>query len=289
MQKLIIKIPGMDCPSEEKLIRMALENLDQIEHLDFDLQSRTLVAYHGNNSKEILDKLESLNFGAKEVSSSELSEDEKNDLNLLIDNSKLNEKSEAKVLWILLSLNGLMFGAELVYGFIAQSAGLIADAMDMFADAGVYGVSLYAVGKSASLKRTAAKVSGYAQLILASLALIETVRRFILGSSPGPLSMIYVSLVALLINVICLILITRQKSDGVHMRASAIFSANDVIVNLGVIAAAILVYYLESPIPDLIVGIIISIVVLKGSLKILKISNENLKGEYINGSSSQSS
>jgi len=275
MHKLIIKIPGMDCPSEEKLIRMTFENLDQIEHLDFNLQSRTLVVYHENDSNEILDKLEPLNFGAKKVSSSELSKYDKDDLNLQIENSKLNEKSEAKVLWILLSLNGFMFAAELVYGFIAQSAGLIADAMDMFADAGVYGVCLYAVGRSASLKRTAAKVSGYAQLILASLALVETIRRFILGSSPEPLSMIYVSLVALLVNVICLILITRQKSDGVHMRASAIFSANDVIVNLGVIAAAILVHYLASPIPDLIVGIIISIVVLKGSLTILKIANES--------------
>jgi len=275
MHKLIIKIPGMDCPSEEKLIRMTFENLDQIEHLDFNLQSRTLVVYHENDSNEILDKLEPLNFGAKKVSSSELSKYDKDDLNLQIENSKLNEKSEAKVLWILLSLNGFMFAAELVYGFIAQSAGLIADAMDMFADAGVYGVSLYAVGRSASLKRTAAKVSGYAQFILASLALVETIRRFILGSSPEPLSMIYVSLVALLVNVICLILITRQKSDGVHMRASAIFSANDVIVNLGVIAAAILVHYLASPIPDLIVGIIISIVVLKGSLTILKIANES--------------
>ncbi|MDZ4084621.1 MAG: cation transporter, partial [Bdellovibrionales bacterium] len=59
-----------------------------------------------------------------------------------------------------LAINGTMFVAELAFGIFAQSTGLIADSLDMLADALVYGISLYAVGKAAAAKDNAARVSG---------------------------------------------------------------------------------------------------------------------------------
>jgi len=53
------------------------------------------------------------------------------------------------------------------------------------------------------------------------------------------------------------------------MTASYIFSANDVIANLGVIAAGVLVAWTASPYPDLIIGTIIGLVVLSGARRIL--------------------
>ena len=44
-----------------------------------------------------------------------------------------------------------------------------------------------------------------------------------------------------------------HKESGAHMKASYIFSANDVIVNLGVIVAGILVAMTGSRYPDLII------------------------------------
>jgi len=167
-----------------------------------------------------------------------------------------------------------MFVAELTLGWVAQSTGLIADSLDMLADATVYGLSLYAVGKGVLQQAKAARVSGYLQIILGLGVLFEVVRRMVFGSEPQSTLIVVVGAFALLANVICLILISKHKDGGVHMRASWIFSTNDVIANLGVIISGVLVAIVGSRYPDLIVGTIISIVVIRGGIKILKDANE---------------
>src|SRR5690606_8126400 len=135
--------------------------------------------------------------------------------------------------------NGFMFILEMVLGLIAQSAGLISDSLDMFADSAVYGVSLYAVGKALSLKQKAARISGYMQIVLAVFAFGEVLRRFIYGSDPESSFMIGVAALALIANISCLMLIYKHREGEVHMKASWIFSTNDVLANLGVILAGI--------------------------------------------------
>ena len=272
VQKSTFDIPKMDCPSEEKLIRVALADLKEIEHLNFDLQNRRLDVFHESEPQRILQKLIPLNFGAIHKESKGLTELEES--LILAEKAKASgkEKEESKVLWILLAINGAMFVGEIILGFIAQSTGLIADAMDMFADAAVYGVSLYAVGKAVSLQKKAARMSGYMQIALALFALAEVIRRFVFGSEPEAGYMMWVSAVALVANVTCLVLISRHREAGVHMKASYIFSANDVIANMGVILAGILVCFLKSPIPDLVIGLLIATVVFRGGLSILKIT-----------------
>ena len=56
-------IPKMDCPSEENMIRLKLDGLDDIRKLDFNLDSRTLYIMHSGDSQEITDRLEMLNLG----------------------------------------------------------------------------------------------------------------------------------------------------------------------------------------------------------------------------------
>ncbi len=274
MRKTVFTVPKMDCPSEEKLIRLALADMKEVDLLQFDLAGRKLTVFHETEPVLLLRKLAPLNFGAEIHGTSHMSELE--ETLLLTEKAKAsgNEKAEIKVLWILLAINAVMFVAEIAWGLISQSTGLIADAMDMFADAAVYGISLYAVGKVLSLQRKAARFSGYAQLALALFALAEVIRRFAFGSDPEPSYMMVVSLVALIANAICLVLINKHRSGGVHMKASAIFSANDVIANCGVILAGALVSWTGSRIPDLVIGFVIAAVVFRGSLAILKISRE---------------
>lgn len=184
------------------------------------------------------------------------------------------DKLEKKTLIVLLSINAVMFVAESVLGWLAQSTGLIADSLDMFADAAVYAISLYAVGKGVLRQAKAARISGLLQVALGSGALFEVFRRSAFGSEPQSTLMLSVGAVALLANIICLVLISRHKEGGVHMRASWIFSANDVIANLGVIVSGVLVATMGSRFPDLIVGAIISIVVIRGGLRILRDARE---------------
>ncbi|WP_166267593.1 cation transporter [Marinobacter caseinilyticus] len=177
---------------------------------------------------------------------------------------------EKKTLMILLAINGCMFVAELIFGWLAQSAGLIADSLDMLADATVYGLSLYAVGKGVLRKARAAQVSGVLQIILGLGVLFEVIRRLMFGSEPLSTVIVLVGAVALLANITCLVLLSKHKEGEVHMRASWIFSTNDVIANLGIIVSGVLVAVFDSRFPDLILGAIIAAIVIRGGMTILK-------------------
>ena len=82
------------------------------------------------------------------------------------------------------------------------------------------------------------------------------------------------SILALAGNIISLWLINKANSSEPHMQASAIFTSNDIIVNSGVILAGVLVYFLDSKWPDLIIGAIVFSFVLKGAIRILKLSKD---------------
>ena len=64
-KRTLIAIPGMDCPSEERLVRMALDGLDGVLDLRFDLQARTLSVTHRGEPGPVLAKLEPLGLGAR--------------------------------------------------------------------------------------------------------------------------------------------------------------------------------------------------------------------------------
>ncbi|MFW2438126.1 MAG: cation transporter [Arenicellales bacterium] len=182
---------------------------------------------------------------------------------------EIKDKSESRVLLILLAINGFMFFVEFSIGWWSQSTALIADALDMLADAMVYGVGLYAVGKAMSIKLRAATISGWLQIFLGLLVLADILRRFIYGSEPVSELMMAIGFVALIANVTCLVLISKHRNGEVHMRASWIFSKNDVIANVGVIIAGGLVALTSSRYPDLIIGLIVAMVVIRGGVHIL--------------------
>ncbi|HCB01968.1 MAG TPA: cation transporter, partial [Anaerolineae bacterium] len=145
--------------------------------------------------------------------------------------------------------------------------------LDMLADAIVYGLSLIAVGAAFARKKTVAKMSGYFQLFLALLGFFEVIRRFIgLEILPDFRTMIAVSFLALIANSVCLYLLQKSKNREVHIKATMIFTSNDVIINLGVIAAGFLVNWLKSGIPDLLIGAIVFVVVTRGAFKILSLA-----------------
>ena len=180
-----------------------------------------------------------------------------------------SNRGEHRTLIAVLVINALMFVLEFGFGVVAQSTGLISDSLDMFADASVYAISLYAVGRSAALKARAAALSGFSQILLGAGASVEVARRFVFGSDPVSGAMVAIGLVALVANVTCMMLIYRHRLGEVHMKASWIFSKNDVIANVGVIAAGILVGITGSRYPDLVIGLAIAVVVARGGVQIL--------------------
>ena len=117
-------------------------------------------------------------------------------------------------------------------------------------------------------QQAAASISGVLQIALGIGVLAEIVRRAIFGSEPTSLLMVGTGCIALVANLICLRLISKHRDGGAHMRASWIFSKNDVIANTGGIIAGVLVVTLGSRVPDLVVGSIVAVVVVRGGMQI---------------------
>ena len=261
----VYSVPKMDCPSEERMIRLALNGFDEIRMLSFDLSSRRLEVLHVGAVEPISAKLTTLGLGAS------LQETQAADPETIkaAESPAASAAQESGALRVLLGINALMFVVEMTAGLIAQSTGLIADSLDNFADAAVYGLALYAVGHSAKMQVRAAHLAGVLQLILALGVIVEVGRRFVFGSEPESLIMMATAFVALIANTGCLLLISKHREGGAHMKASWIFSANDVVINMGVIAAGALVAWTGSSYPDLIIGAVVGLIVLNGARRIL--------------------
>ncbi len=177
---------------------------------------------------------------------------------------------QKRTLLAVLALNFGLFVVLGIGGLAANSSALLANAVDNASDAVVYLLSFLAVGRAVIWKKRAARTSGIMLLIVAAMVLVDAVRRFIFGSDPGGWIMIVLALIAAVINLICLELIRRQRSDDVNMRAAVTFSFNDFASNGGILVAGGLVMWLDQSWPDLVVGIIVAAIALKGGLDILR-------------------
>ncbi len=265
MYKSIFIIKKMDCPSEKSLIEAKLGSIETIGKLDFDLEKRKLTVFHSKKDRRINDYINDLNLD------SECKETVKvQDKDIRFEDSVQSQK---KLLKIVLYINFGFFIFEIVAGFISNSMGLIADSLDMLSDSLVYAISLFAVGGSILIKKRVAKLAGYFQILLAIFGFVEVVRRFLgFEQMPHFTSMMVVGTLAFIANMYCLYLFNKSKSEDAHMKASWIFTSNDLIVNIGVIVSGLLVYFLNSNKPDLIIGGIVFIIVINGAMKILKLS-----------------
>ena len=263
MVKTIFEITKMDCPSEENLIRMKLNEISSIANLDFDIPNRELTVFHNGEIDQIEKFIIEMNLGGKKISSERThQEDFKENTN------------QKKLLWTVLVINFTFFIIEMTTGLISKSMGLIADSLDMLADSFVYGISLFAVGGTLTRKKRTAKLAGYFQITLAIIGFVEVLRRFFGAEKLPDFSiMIVVSVFALIANGVCLFILHKSKSKvEAHMKASMVFTSNDVIINLGVIIAGVLVNWLSSSKPDLIIGTIVFVLVIQGAFRILKLS-----------------
>lgn len=262
MQRTTFDVPGMDCAAEERLVRRALAAVPDVRSVEADLTTRRLHVRHDGEPTAVADALDTLNFGARlhetfpdtgEVTGQPTPEE------------------EAQTLRIVLAINGGMFIAEATGAVLADSSALLADSLDMLADAAVYGIALFGVHRAHASQIRAARISGLLQLALAIGALVEVTRRALFGSEPEAPLMLAVAGAALVANATSMWLLQRHRHGGAHMKASWIFTTNDVIANTGVIVAAGLVQIFASNLPDLIVGGAIGLVVARGAIRILNL------------------
>lgn len=280
MRQTIYRVDAMDCPCEEQLIRMKLAGIEGIHLMQFDLEKREVTLYHEIEEGRITTALDTLRLGSHLLSSTEsttipntMVPHEAACSCSCVEGNETKEKTERRALWFVLIINFGCFLLESITGYIGESMGLLADGMDMLADSVVYTLALLAVGTSAQRQRRVAGIAGGIQLILALWGIYEVTMRVIHFSGiPSMWLMIGISLIALTGNTVSLLILNHSNRKGAHMEASRIFTSADILVNIGVIASAVCVTLTHSPYPDLIIGILIFLLVLRSAWRIFRLA-----------------
>ncbi len=177
---------------------------------------------------------------------------------------------DRRILLYVLLINLAQSALGMGVGVWASSAALIGAALDNLADASVYAVGIYAVGRSVRAKVVAARLSGWLLIGLSVLLVAEVIRRFMGSEAPiGPAMMVMAGVNAA-INVYCLRLLKRHKGEDVNFKASAIFTSNDSIVNMAILVSGLLVLWLGSNVPDLVLGVVSALFAANGGREILE-------------------
>ena len=162
-----------------------------------------------------------------------------------------------------------MFFVEFGAGIRAESLSLTGDSLDMLGDALVYASSLYVLNKSVKAQAGAAFLKGMIMFLLAIGVFARASYHLFTGASPAASTMGIVGMVALLANLLCLLLLTRHRQDNLNLSSVWLCSRNDIIANTSVLAAAGLVSLTRSILPDLAVGLLLTVVFTQSAAQVL--------------------
>lgn len=184
---------------------------------------------------------------------------------------------QAATLRIVLVANGAMFILELVAGLIAGSVALLADSLDMLGDALVYSLSLYAVARGPLWKARAAVVKAAVMGLFGAFVFAQLVYKLIHPQVPGFEAMGLVGALALVANAACFALLWRHRTEDINMRSVWLCARNDLVANVSVLLAAVAVWLMASPWPDIAVGTLICAVFLRSAFTVAGEAREELR------------
>ncbi|MDP9123850.1 MAG: cation transporter [Pseudomonadota bacterium] len=167
--------------------------------------------------------------------------------------------ADRRTLAAALVVNVLMFCIGLVGWRLAKSATLLADALDMLADASGYAVAYLAIGGSAGRQRAAARWNGAMLIALGIGVFGEVADRWFHGYEPHGIWISAFACLSLLANGVVLRMLSKYRhASEVHLRATWIDTRADVLVNIGVLIAGALIAISGYRVIDLVTGVIIA-------------------------------
>lgn len=186
-------------------------------------------------------------------------------------------KRQSKVLWLVLSINAVMFGIELLAGIWSNSLALTGDSLDMLGDAIAYSSSLYVINMGSKAQARSAMFKGGIMFLSAVVVFARAAYQLALSTPPELKVMSGIGILALCANLVCLYFLTRHRNDNINMSSVWLCSRNDIIANTSVLGAAGLVYLTNSPLPDIAVGIFLAFVFAKSAGSVLSQSLQQLR------------
>src|SRR5688572_8408029 len=182
----------------------------------------------------------------------------------------------ARALLIVVGLN-LGYGiVEAVGGFWADSQALKADALDFIGDGLISLLALLALAWSSAWRARAALLQGMFLGVLGIAVFGNTVYRIIVQQVPHSSAMGTLAAIALIVNVASALVLLPHRSGDANVRAVWLFSRNDAVGNIAVLAAAVLVALTRSAWPDLVVGSLVALLFLHSSWAIIRDAHQDL-------------
>jgi len=181
------------------------------------------------------------------------------------------------ILWVVLFINLGMFVLEIFSGLISGSQSLLADSLDFFADAANYGISLYVLSKSITLRAKASLIKGYTMGVFGVFVAVSTVYKVFFAVTPKAEIIGVVGFIALAANVFSAFLLYKYRKGDSNRASVWICSRNDAIANIAVIFAGLGVWITNTKWPDLTVAFIIASISLSGAYRIIKQARGELR------------
>ncbi|MDJ0591196.1 MAG: cation transporter [Pleurocapsa sp. MO_226.B13] len=179
------------------------------------------------------------------------------------------QKRQAKILWIILIINAVMFVVEFSGGIKAASLSLTGDSLDMLGDALVYGCSLYVIQKGKKAQARSAMLKGSIMFLSAIAVFARATYQLFAQTVPTVQLMGEIGILALVANLICFLLLIRHRNDNINMSSVWLCSRNDIIANTSVLITAGLVFLTGSFLPDFILGLLLTVVFAQSAGKVL--------------------
>ena len=180
------------------------------------------------------------------------------------------------ILWIALVANAAMFVVEIIAGVAADSRALQADALDFFADAANYAISLGVAGMALASRAKAALLKAATMLAFGLWVVGSAIYGLIGGSNPEPQAMGMIGALALFVNVIVAVMLFRYREGDANMRSAWICSRNDALGNIAVLGAALGVFGTGQAWPDLLVASVMAALALWGAVEIFRQARREL-------------
>lgn len=279
------QVTGMDCSSCAAKIESAARKVEGVHDVKVSIASQVMTLEVDDPDRRLpvletavtdlgyqLDRI-----GSPKASGSEHDHDEDGDDDDHIPDLSHVTPAYKRALWIVVLLNVGYGIVEIAGSFIAGSQALQADSLDFLGDGLISFLGLVAVGWGLAARAKAALLQGIFLGLLGLGVVASTVYRIFIEHQPESLLMGGFALVAFVVNVLAAVVLIPHRKGDANMRAVWLFSRNDAIGNLAVVAAAAVVWWTGSQWPDLIVAFAVAGLFLQSAWSIIRDARSDLK------------
>ena len=182
-----------------------------------------------------------------------------------------------RILWITLVINAIMFFVEVYFSQRSGSVSLLADAIDFFGDASSIALSLWVLGSVLAARSKLAFCKGAIMFSFGIFILIKAGLAAYYGSTPEPLTMGVIGVMALIANLGMALLLYAYREGDANMRSVWVCTRNDALGNLAILCAALGVFGTATRWPDLIVALFMGCLAVSGGVQVMLRASEELK------------